>query len=380
MLRRPDTGSANVELRNDGENVQWKDTSNKTWNNLFSVASLAGKPGRQIELSKENGFINWRYADSDDWYQLIAVSELTGQPGEDIQLTVTDDAIQWKLDSDTSWKMLVPLSRLAAKPAEFRHYGDQIQWRITGDQTWTDLMSVEDVSGDNGLSVELQRTSDRVQWRQTGGAWKDLFLLTDVKGDAAPVNNFKAGSVETLAPGQPAAVSITGTAPDQILNFSIPAGADGKPVKLEIGKVTTLSPGSSATVSITGISPDFKVDFGIPRGDSAAVPETAVIKSAGRPINTGFIVHATRAARVSYTFAYSLTATLALGQNIMIVASVNGVEVARMADAILLGLAGTLNKTKSVSFDVPAGATVLFTKTGTASVTANVISGQETLL
>ncbi|AXH72109.1 MAG: collagen triple helix repeat [Siphoviridae sp. ctdc_1] len=380
MLRRPDTGSSNVELRNDGEHVQWKDTSKKTWNNLFSVTSLGGKPGRQIELSKENGFINWRYADSDDWYQLIAVSELSGQPGEDIQLTVADDAIQWKLDGDTAWQMLVPLSRLSAKPAEFRHFGDKIQWRITGEEVWNDLMSVEDISGDNGLSVELQRTTDRVQWRQTGGEWKDLFLLTDIKGDDAPVNNFKVGSVETLAPGQPAAVSITGTAPGQILNFSIPAGADGKPIKIDIGKVTTLSPGSSATVSVSGNSPDFKLDFGIPRGDSALAPETTVIKSAGRPVGTGFIVHATRAARVSYTFAYSLTATLALGQNITLVASVNGVEVARMSDAILLGLAGTLNKTKSVSFDVPAGATVLFTKTGTASVTASVISGQETLL
>lgn len=380
MLRRPDTGSANVELRNDGEHVQWKDTSKKTWNNLFSVASLGGKPGRQIELSKEKGFINWRYTDSDDWYQLVAVSDLVGNPGEDVQLTVADDAIQWKLESDTAWKMLVPLSRLAAKPAEFRHYTDKIQWRLTGDDTWTDLISVEDVSGDNGLSVELQRTADRVQWRQTGGVWKDLFLLVDVKGEPAPVNNFKAGSVETLAPGLPAAVSITGTAPDQLLNFSIPAGADGKPIKLEIGKVTTLSPGSSATVSISGTSPDFKLDFGIPRGDTASAPETTVIKSAGRPIGTGFIVNATRAARVTYTFAYALTATLALGQNITIVVSVNGIEVARMSDAILLGLAGTLNKTKSVSFDVPAGATILFTKTGSSSVTASVISGQETLL
>lgn len=109
-------------------------------------------------------------------------------------------------------------------------------------------------------------------------------------------------------------------------------------------------------------------------------PVTTAVASGGRQVGSAFTVSITRNAFVSYTFSYALTATLTLGHNVLVVATVDGVEVARMADGILLGLAGTLQKTKGFSFMVPANKAVLFTKTGTAGITVTVISGQETLL
>lgn len=46
-------------------------------------------------------------------------------------------------------------------------------------------------------------------------------------GPTGPANTLTAGDVTTLPAGQPAAVRITGTAPNQTVEFDIPAGADG---------------------------------------------------------------------------------------------------------------------------------------------------------
>lgn len=111
-----------------------------------------------------------------------------------------------------------------------------------------------------------------------------------------------------------------------------------------------------------------------------ATPISTPIASGFRTMGTAFTVNATRNAWVAYSLGYTLTATLALGQNLQVVATVDGVEVGRISDAILLGLAGAINRNESMSFFVPAGKQVLFTKTGTAAITVTVVSGQETLL
>jgi len=81
-------------------------------------------------------------------------------------------------------------------------------------------------------------------------------------------NKLSVGNVITLSPGSKAAVEITGTAPEQVINFSLPAGKDGTSPTLKIGKVTTLAAGSAATATLGGTAPDYTVDFGIPKGDT----------------------------------------------------------------------------------------------------------------
>ncbi|WP_432372813.1 hypothetical protein ACRPHP_07245 [Pantoea allii] len=230
-------------------------------------------------------------------------------------------------------------------------------------------------------------------------------------GDGQEVSiSIAIGEVVTLDSSSKATASITGDYPNYKVNFGIPQGAAGtsaQPPSFSIGTVTTLTAGSAATVKVSGAYPNLKLDFGIPSGaagtnataTSAATPTSSglmsstdkakldtfnapafnVVASGGRPVGTAYTVDANRNARVSYTISYTLTATLTVGQTLQIVATVDGKEVARMADGILLGLAGNLQKTKSFSFDVPAGKSVLLTKTGTSSITATVISGQEVL-
>lgn len=88
------------------------------------------------------------------------------------------------------------------------------------------------------VAVELQKNGDKVQWRakmEDGqfSSWKDLFNLTDVKGNpgdpgkdgTSPV--ISIGTVETVENNVPAAVTKTGTNASPIFNFKIPKGKNG---------------------------------------------------------------------------------------------------------------------------------------------------------
>ena len=114
--------------------------------------------------------------------------------------------------------------------------------------------------------------------------------------------------------------------------------------------------------------------------DGIESTSVSAVASGGRPIGTAFTISSSRNARCTYSFSYTLTATLSLGQTVTLIATVDGVEVCRFADGILLGLAGAIAQAKTLCFDVPAGKQVLFTKSGSSAVTVSLISGQETLI
>ncbi|MGP2520474.1 hypothetical protein ACTUSX_11375 [Pantoea ananatis] len=187
-----------------------------------------------------------------------------------------------------------------------------------------------------------------------------------VVGGPGPANKLTVRSVNTLPAGSNATFTISGDSPNQIVDVGIPTGSPGN-------NATTTN---NATQSSSGLmSAQDKVKL-----DAINSVSISPVSSGARAVGAPFTISQTRNSLATYTFGYTLTSTLSLGQTILIVVTVDGVEVARMADGILLGLSGNLQKTKSVSFTVPAGKQVLFTKSGTSSVTATVVSGQETLL
>ena len=105
------------------------------------------------------------------------------------------------------------------------------------------------------------------------------------------------GEVTTGEPGSEADASITGTAPNFVLNLTIPqgevgpegpigetgpqgeqgpvgetgpagpAGEDGLTPTLTIGTVTTGAPGTDAEATITGTAPNFVLNLTIPQGE-----------------------------------------------------------------------------------------------------------------
>jgi integrin beta 8 len=75
-----------IELRNDGTNVQWRYVGDPTWINIILLEDLRGAPGtdgREIELRATGSYIQWRYTTgSGGWNNLIALSELKGDKGD----------------------------------------------------------------------------------------------------------------------------------------------------------------------------------------------------------------------------------------------------------------------------------------------------------
>lgn len=78
-------------------------------------------------------------------------------------------------------------------------------------------------------------------------SWYDAGAIEGVKGetgDPGPANSLTIGTVTTLPTGSDATASITGTAPNQVLNLGIPKGEqgdDGTAISVAGESVTTLS-------------------------------------------------------------------------------------------------------------------------------------------
>lgn len=102
---------------------------------------------------------------------------------------------------------------------------------------------------------------------------------TGPAGAAGPANHLTIGTVTTGS----AAATITGTAPNQVLNLTLPqgqTGSAGAAANMSIGTISTLSPGASATATITGTAPNYTLNLGIPQGatGSGAVDATTTSK------------------------------------------------------------------------------------------------------
>jgi hypothetical protein len=119
------------------------------------------------------------------------------------------------------------------------------------------------------------------------------------QGDVGPANTLAIG---TVASGGAAAATITGTAPSQTLNLTLPAGPQGQPGPqgpqgttgpagpantLTVGTVTTGAAGSSASAAVTGTAPSQTLNLTIPRGDTGATGEVGATGAQGPQGATG---------------------------------------------------------------------------------------------
>lgn len=101
----------------------------------------------------------------------------------------------------------------------------------------------------------------------------------NITGDVGPANSLAIGSVTTGAAGSSASASITGSAPSQTLNLTIPRGntgatgetgpqgATGAAATITVGTVVTVGPDDPATVTNSGTSGAAVFDFELPKGD-----------------------------------------------------------------------------------------------------------------
>lgn len=95
--------------------------------------------------------------------------------------------------------------------------------------------------------VEFDGSEYRATAEITGTAppaapW-ELFVSAGEQGETGPANTLTVGTVTTLAPGEPATAEITGDAPNQTLNLSIPQGEAGQDADISVPALN--EPGAS---------------------------------------------------------------------------------------------------------------------------------------
>lgn len=85
-------------------------------------------------------------------------------------------------------------------------------------------------------------------------------------GSPGPANTLTIGTVTAGDAGEPAAASITGDAPNQTLNLTLPKGDVGATPNFRVASTTTGEPGTNALVVIGGTPTNPMLAFTIPRG------------------------------------------------------------------------------------------------------------------
>jgi hypothetical protein len=102
----------------------------------------------------------------------------------------------------------------------------------------------------------------------------DVTPVTDANGTfylvgpTGPSNVLSVGTVSTVTPEEAPTVVITGTSPEQVVNFEIP---QGRAATLDSGSTTTSVPGTAASVTNSGTTADAIFDFDIPQGAAATI-------------------------------------------------------------------------------------------------------------
>ena len=95
----------NIELRNDGTFIQWREVGGATWNNLVPVSALVGATGpagangtngtngtngaagsngtngKSVEIQNNGTFIQWRLVGDSTWINIVALATLKGADG-----------------------------------------------------------------------------------------------------------------------------------------------------------------------------------------------------------------------------------------------------------------------------------------------------------
>lgn len=101
----------------------------------------------------------------------------------------------------------------------------------------------------------------------SGSSAAAVFDFTIPRGDTGLMGPPNTLAIGTVTNGGAAAATITGAAPSQTLNLTLPQGPPGDAATIAVGTVTTGAAGSSVIVNNSGTSGAAVFDFTIPRGD-----------------------------------------------------------------------------------------------------------------
>lgn len=176
-------------------------------NALYQVMAVVtpsanpGTPGKTPELRIAAGYLQWKYTTDQTWNNLVSLTAITG-PG--VQLSVSDGYIKWKLTNSTAWDNLVPLVDITGPQGVKGETGAQGIQGIKGD---TGAQGIQGIKGDAGVKGDTGPQGAQGIQGPKGE-----------QGIPGPANSLSIGTVNTGA----TAATITGTAPSQTLNLTLP--------------------------------------------------------------------------------------------------------------------------------------------------------------
>ena len=147
---------------------------------------------------------------------------------------------------------------------------------------------------------DYQRAYNYVKQANQNRLFPIVYQCQGVQGPPGPPGaaTIEVGTTTTGEAGTEASVVNSGTSENVILDFVIPQGvqgetgpqgADGITPTLAIGTVTTGAPGSEAAASITGEAPNYVLNLTIPQGLPGAITDFADYYALMPPDNTATI-------------------------------------------------------------------------------------------
>src|SRR5690606_1175713 len=180
-----------LEITKSPTHIQFRYVGDTTWRDLVPLSELKGDKGdpgedaKEIEFLVENGFIRWR-REGEAWQNLIPLSELKGadgRDGEEIVLGTSPTHILWKYRSDENWIELISFEQLKGEKGEdglTPYIGENGNWWIGS----IDMgIKAQGPDGSPGREIELRKTGTHIQWRYVGESnWTNLVSLEEIKG------------------------------------------------------------------------------------------------------------------------------------------------------------------------------------------------------
>lgn len=194
-------------------------------NALYQVMAVVtpsanpGTPGKTPELRIASGYLQWKYTTDQTWNNLVSLTAITG-PG--VQLSVSDGYIKWKLTNSTAWDNLVPLSDITGPQGPKGDTGAQGIQGVKGDNGPQGIQGPKGDIGLQGIQGVKGDTGAQGLKGDTGAQGvqgpKGEQGIPGPTGATGPANSLSVGTVNTGA----ASATITGAAPSQTLNLTLP--------------------------------------------------------------------------------------------------------------------------------------------------------------
>ena len=176
------TNTALPEVRNNGTAIQWKYSDETDWRDLVALTELRGAAGENGKdgANGENGTDGKNGINGTNGKD--GINGIDGKDGADGKNG--KDGIDGADGKDG-------IDGMSAKNIEVQRTTEYIQWRYEGDE-WQNLVAIADITGPagqkgadgaNGKTPEFRVNESTLQWRYVGDEiWLNLYDLSILKG------------------------------------------------------------------------------------------------------------------------------------------------------------------------------------------------------